>query len=177
MTAVVVPFRESDGKTRLGLGAAFARAMLADVLEAAKAVGPTVVARAAGGQGAAVAAELRRLTQGRILIVNADLPCATARDLFALLGSAPPGGIALVEAADGTTNALALAAPAQFRDVYGSGSAARFRAHADSLGVSSATVTVPNLADDVDTLDDLHRLEGRFGRHTAAALASLRDVA
>jgi len=177
MTAVVVPFREPDGKTRLGLGAAFARAMLADVLEAAKAVGPTVVAGAAGGQGAAVAAELNRIAREQTLIVNADLPCATARDLLALLGSAPPRGIALVEAADGTTNALALSAPAQFCDAYGPGSAARFRAHADSLGISCVTVTIPNLADDVDTLDDLQRLDGRLGRHTIGALASLRDVA
>jgi 2-phospho-L-lactate guanylyltransferase (CobY/MobA/RfbA family) len=177
MTAVVVPFRESDGKTRLGLGRAFALAMLADVLEAANPLGTTVIAGAAGGQGAAVAAELDRLGRQQILIVNADLPCATPHDLLALLGSAPLGGIALVEAADGTTNALALSAPAQFRDVYGPGSAARFRAHAESLGVSCVTVTIPNLADDVDTLDDLQRLEGRLGRHTAGALASLRDVA
>ena len=85
--------------------------------------------------------------------------------------------MALVEAADGTTNALALAASAQFRDLYGPGSAARFRAHARSLGVSCVTSTIPNLADDVDTLDDLQRLESRLGRHTAGALASLRDVA
>ena len=122
--------------------------------------------------------EPARVTErAKILVVNADLPCATPHDLLALLGSAPSGGMALVEAADGTTNALALSAAAQFRDAYGPGSAARFRAHAESLGVCCVTVTLPNLADDVDTLDDLHRLEGRLGRHTAGALASLRDVA
>ena len=38
-----------------------------------------------------------------------------ARDLLTLLGAMPEGGIALVEAADGTTNALALAAPSPVR--------------------------------------------------------------
>src|SRR5262245_61241601 len=135
--------------------------MVANVLEAAQAIGPTFVADAAGGQGSAVARELNRLAQGQILIVNADLPCATARDLLALLGAAPPGGIALVEAADGTTNALALAAPTQFIDLYGPGSAERFRTHWRALGVACVTATIPNLADDVDTLDDLDRFEGR----------------
>ena len=58
-----------------------------------------------------------------MLVVNADLPCAKARDLLTLLGALPEGGIALVEAADGTTNALALAAPHLFAPLYGPGSA------------------------------------------------------
>ena len=65
MTAVVVPFREAEGKSRLGLGPEFALAMLADVLEAAEAVGPPVLARGGEGQGVAVAATLERLRAGR----------------------------------------------------------------------------------------------------------------
>ena len=177
MVRVVVPFRALEAKRRLGLGPEFACAMLNDVLAAAEAVGPTVIAAGEGGQGAAVVAELHRLAPGPVLVVNADLPCATPRDLLALLGSAPPDGIALVEAADGTTNALALAGPGQFHDLYGPGSAERFRALARSLGAACVTAAIPNLAADVDMLEDLDRLEGRLGRHTAAALASLREAA
>jgi 2-phospho-L-lactate guanylyltransferase (CobY/MobA/RfbA family) len=177
MVRIVVPFRGLGAKTRLGLGPGFAQAMLADVVAAAEAVGEVRVATGTGGQGAAVAAELEQAPDGPVLVVNADLPCATPRDLLALLGSAPLGGMALIEAADGTTNALALAGPGQFLDLYGPGSAASFRAHAQDLGVGCATVTIPNLADDVDTAADLDRLEERLGPHTAAALASFAEVA
>ena len=49
----------------------------------------------------------------------------------------------------------------------------RFRAH-----TGAASVEIPNLADDVDTLDDLWRVEARLGAHTRFALAQLeRNVA
>ena len=114
MVRIVVPFRALGAKSRLGLGQEIGAAMLADVLEAASAVGEVTLAAGDGGQGVAVAGELERLPCAPVLIVNADLPCVTPRDLLALLGSAPPGGIALVEGADGTTNALALSKPVQF---------------------------------------------------------------
>jgi 2-phospho-L-lactate guanylyltransferase (CobY/MobA/RfbA family) len=178
MVRVVVPFREQGAKSRLGLGSEETRqtvvlAMLGDVLDAAAAVGTTIVALDEGGQGRAVAAELERLPDEPLLVVNGDLPCATPRDLLTLLGSAPPGGMALVEAADGTTNALALSSPRQFASLYGPGSAARFRAHAARLGADCITADIPNLADDVDTADDLERLEARLGRRTSAVVASL----
>jgi 2-phospho-L-lactate guanylyltransferase (CobY/MobA/RfbA family) len=178
MAGVVVPFRGPDGKSRLSqVGAAkseLALAMLADVLDAAAAIGPAMVARGETGQGAAVAAELERLPDEPVLVVNADLPCATGSDLLALLRSMPPGGMSLVEAADGTTNALALSSPSQFADLYGPGSAERFSAHAGRLGVRCVRADIPNLADDADTLEDLERLDGRVGRHTAAVLSTLR---
>jgi len=179
MARVVVPFREQGAKSRLVFGAAgthreVVRAMLGDVLDAAAAVGTPIVALDEGGQGRAVAAELERLPAEPVLVVNADLPCATPRDLLALLGCAPPGGLALVEAADGTTNALALSSPRHFASLYGPGSAARFRAHAARVGVDCVSADIPNLADDVDTAEDLERLEARLGRRTSAVLASLR---
>jgi len=97
--------------------------------------------------------------------VNADLPCVDARDLLALAGGVPEGGLALVAAADGTTNALALSAADRFRPVYGAGSADRFAALAPSRRLD-----VPNLVDDVDTLDDVARLRDRLGQHTRRAL-------
>lgn len=174
MAGVVVPFRGPGGKTRLGLGPELTRAMLDDVLEAASAVGQAVVAEGGGGQGAAVAAELERLPDLPVLVVNADLPCATPRDLLTLLGCVPLGGIAVVEARDGTTNALALSSPRQFASLYGPGSADRFRAHAARLGVGWVTADIPNLVEDVDTAEDLDRLEGRLGLRTRAVLESLR---
>jgi 2-phospho-L-lactate guanylyltransferase (CobY/MobA/RfbA family) len=178
MAAVVVPFRGPGAKSRLGGRAAdLAAAMLADVLAAAEAVGPTTVARAGGGQGPAVAAELAQLPEAPVLVVNADLPCATPRDLLTLLGSTPSGGIALVEARDGTTNALALSSPRQFAPLYGAGSAERFKEHARRLGIECATVPIPNLLEDVDTVDDLVGLEARVGTHTTAALSTLLTAA
>ena len=62
------------------------------------------------------------------LVVNADLPCATPRDLLALAGAVPDGGLALAVAADGTTNALAFTDESLFEPLYGPGSAERFAA-------------------------------------------------
>jgi len=148
--------------------------MFEDVFAAAEPVGEVVVADEPGGQGQAVEGALRRVESGPVLIVNADLPCARPRDLLTLLGALPEGGVALVEAPDGTTNALALAAPHLFAPLYGERSAERFLARAERLGVDAALAAIPNLADDVDTIADLERVADRLGEHTAAALEALR---
>ena len=162
MATLVVPFRNRSAKSRLG-APVLAQAMLEDVLEACAAVGETIVADRPGGQGAAVAEALADV-EGPVLVVNADLPCVTADDLRALLAATPPGGSALVEARDGTTNALSLSEARLFRPLYGPGSAARFRA------TGAVSVAVPNIRDDVDTLADLVRVRDRAGRRTRAAL-------
>src|SRR6185436_6038027 len=179
MPTVVVPFRRETAKQRLApapdeVRAALAQAMLEDVIAAGEQVGAVVVADEPGGQGQAVEGALRRVEPGPVLIVNADLPCARPRDLLTLLGALPEGGMALVEAADSTTNALALAAPHLFAPLYGEHSADRFLARAERLGVPAVLAAIPNLADDVDTIADLERLEGRLGTRTAAALEVLR---
>jgi 2-phospho-L-lactate guanylyltransferase len=180
MPTVVVPFRGESAKRRLAPApeddrATLAYAMLEDVLAACSVVaGRVAVASGGGGQGAAVEAELRRVDSGPVLVVNADLPAAQPRDLLTLLGALPEDGLALVAASDGTTNALALAAPHLFAPLYGPGSAERFLAHAERLGMPAAVAAIPNLVDDVDTLGDLERLEERLGPHTAAALDALR---
>ena len=171
---IVVPFRKPSAKSRLPAHArgALAQAMLDDVLAACRVVGDTRLATASGGLGPAVAAALDTVPYGTVLIVNADLPAVTPRDLWTLLGSIPPGGLALVAAADGTTNALALSSPSLFAPVYGPGSAERFAALAPSRRLD-----LPNLADDVDTLADLERLGERVGSHTRAALDERRAPA
>src|SRR3954447_20738708 len=179
MPTVVVPFRRETAKQRLPpapdeVRSALAQAMLEDVLAAAEPVGTVVLADEPGGQGQAVEGALRRVEPGPVLVVNADVPCARPRDLLTLLGALPADGIALVAAADGTTNALALAAPHLFAPLYGERSADRFLARAERVGVPAALAAIPNLVDDVDTLADLERLEGRLGERTAAALDALR---
>ena len=193
MATVVVPFRSSDPKRRLATlserdRVRLAEAMLADVLAAAGPVGRVLVvspeppAAADGvrhvpdphrGQGAAVRAALDAAAAdglpGPYLVVNADLPCATTRDLLALAGAVPDGGLALVAAADGTTNALAFSDERLFEPVYGPGSAERFAALGEAL-----LLDAPNLMDDVDTTGDLVRLGSRLGEHTRRVLAVLR---
>jgi 2-phospho-L-lactate/phosphoenolpyruvate guanylyltransferase len=189
MAAIVVPFRGAGGKQRLGPltddeREALALAMLGDVLGACAKVGETVVvtpddeaarvadeydARVIGdpgrGQGAAVAAALCDLA-GPVLVVNADVPCVRPDDLRRLSAATPVNGLALVAARDGTTNALGLSEPSLFAPLYGPGSAERFRAHGERLGVDVVPAEIPNLADDVDSIDDLRRLERRVGPRT-----------
>jgi 2-phospho-L-lactate guanylyltransferase len=196
VTTIVIPFAGVEGKTRLHASRrarrALSLAMLGDVLSAATAVGSARVVTAdqageatarehgaatvedpGGGQGLAVAAALDGLDAGPILVVNADVPCAVPADLRALLAATPAGGIALVEALDGTTNALSLSAPELFAQLYGADSAVRFRARAEELGLDAVSAVVPNLADDIDTVDDLERLQLRCGPRTQAALQDL----
>lgn len=196
MATVVIPFAGAEGKTRLHTSRRARRvlslAMLGDVLAACVAVGQArvvtsdsdgaelardagadVVEDPGGGQGAAVSTGLAGLEPGAMLVVNSDLPCAVPADLRALLAATPAGGLALVEALDGTTNAMSFSAADTFAPLYGRDSAARFRAHARELGLESVSVAVPNLADDVDTLDDLNRLHLRLGPRTQAALAEI----
>jgi 2-phospho-L-lactate guanylyltransferase len=196
VTTVVIPFAGIDGKTRLHASSRVRRdvslAMLGDMLAAARSIGDVrvvtrdadgaavgreadaeIVADPGGGQGAAVRAALEGLEPGAIVIANADLPCAQPDDLRALLAATPAGGVALVEASDGTTNALSLPAPAVFAPLYGADSARRFLAHARDLGLEAVSAAIPNLADDVDTLDDLQRLHLRLGPRLQMSLATI----
>ena len=137
--------------------------MLGDVLAAANSVGRTWVVSPdpiegadwirdpGGGQGAAVEAALREIGPGPVLVVNSDLPSVTADDLRVLHEAIPERGISLAPARDGTTNALGLSDTTLFAPLYGPGSAARFRAHAERF----VDVVRPGLRDDVDTPADV----------------------
>jgi 2-phospho-L-lactate/phosphoenolpyruvate guanylyltransferase len=196
MPTVVIPFAGAEGKTRLHsstrIRGALAHAMFCDVLaacvpigrtrvvtpddegaDAARDVGAEVVEDPGGGQGVAVQAGLEGVEPGGILVVNADVPCVVPHDLSSLLAATPAGGVALVEALDGTTNALSLPSPGAFAPLYGPGSSDRFRAHGAWLDLEVVSVALPNLADDVDTMDDLTRLQLRAGPRTQACLADL----
>jgi len=175
--AIVIPYR-GDAKRRVSppLRAAVAVAMLGDVVEAALGVGRVVVVTddasvvpagaevvsdPGGGLGEAVAAGIA-VVEGHVLVVNADLPAATTASLQQLASS----GLALVEARDGTTNALSLPDATAFAPLYGPGSAARFRAHAPFV-----TVRIPELEADVDADTDLESGAAQLGPRTRALLA------
>jgi 2-phospho-L-lactate guanylyltransferase len=193
---VVIPHAGTAGKTRLeldrGAREELSRAMLADVLAAAVAIGTTwvvtpdlaagaaareagatVVPDPGGGQGAAVEAALLQAGAGPVLVVNSDLPSLRAADLRALAQATPASGIALAAAEDGTTNALGLSDATLFAPLYGAESAARFQAHAAGSGLTAVSVTRPGLRDDADALADLVRLAPRCGPRTRACLAKL----
>ncbi len=196
MITVVIPFAGAEGKTRLHsstrVRGQLAQAMFRDVLAACVAVGPTrvvtpdaeameaageagaeAVPDPGGGQGAAVLAGLAGSEPGGFLVVNADLPCVVPQDLRSLVAATPAAAVGLVEALDGTTNALRLPSAEAFAPVYGPASADRFRAHAAGLGLDVVSAAIPNLADDVDTMDDLARLQLRAGPRTRSCLAEL----
>ena len=188
----MIPFR-AGGKRRLPseIRVDVALAMLGDVVEAAVELGATrvvtddpagrlvslelgaeAIGDPGGGQGAAVAAALGG-AGGVCLVVNADVPRVRPSDLGAL--AVPPrlGGVAIVEAADGTTNALGLPFAEAFRPLYGAGSAGQFRAHALALDLPVQDLGLPNLVDDVDTLADLERIGPHGGRRTRAMLEAI----
>ena len=193
MASVVVPFR-AGGKTRLpeAIRGEVALAMLGDVLEAATVCGDTrlvttdpaaalvaeslgveVVDDPGGGQGPAVAAALAGL-DGPCVVVNADVPRVRPSDLNALAVPARAGLVGLVEARDGTTNALSLPYAEAFLPLYGPGSAAQFRAHAHALGIEFDDLELRNLVDDVDTERDLERVGPDAGPRTRALLAVIQ---
>jgi 2-phospho-L-lactate/phosphoenolpyruvate guanylyltransferase len=189
---VAIPFR-AGGKSRLPeeIRSEVALAMLGDVVGAAVAVadvrvatadptgglvaselGATVVEDPGGGQGAAVLAALED-AQGICLVVNADLPRLRPSDLNALAMPPRLGKVAIVEASDGTTNALGLPLAEVFQPLYGPGSAGQFRAHAVALDLPFEDLALPNLVDDVDTLHDLQRVGSRAGPRTRAILEAI----
>jgi len=196
MTAIVVPFRGVSGKQRLDapgeLRAQLALAMLGDVVAACvetartlvvtsdpaaegvvAELGAEVVPDPGGGHGPAVAAALANLPDEPVLVVNADVPCVVPHDLRTLASAAELGAFGLVEARDGTTNALALPRPSAFAPLYGPGSAGRFREHAARIGLQAMAAAIPNLSDDVDTMADLEQLAYRAAPRTQAALGML----
>ena len=196
MATVVIPFAGAEGKTRLHSSArirrALAQAMFCDVLAACVVVGRTRVvtpdeagadaARDAGaevvadpgeGQGAAVQAAWRGSSRAPSSWSTPTSPascrtisglCSPRRRRAASRSSRRSTGRRTRSASRRPTPSRRCTAPA---------AADRFRAHAASLGVEAVSVALPNLADDVDTMDDLTRLQLRVGPRTQACLMEL----
>ena len=91
-----------------------------------------------------------------VAIVSADLPSLRAEEVEALLAATPERGIAIARALDGGTNAVSMRPPGLVRTHFGEpGSAA---VHA-ALGVDHVVLDLPGLAFDVDTPEDLARMQ------------------
>jgi 2-phospho-L-lactate guanylyltransferase len=98
----------------------------------------------------------------RVVILPADLPRLTPRDVE-LLAHAPKGTLAIAPDRHFTgTNALSLPLPAAqgFPFAFGEGSFAAHDAAAYALGLDIEVIESPGLARDLDTPDDLARLGG-----------------
>ena len=99
-----------------------------------------------------------------LLVLPADLPLLTVPDILALLEEGKPGvGISPDKARTGT-NALLLQPPGVLPFAFGPGS---FEAHlrlARERGLDVSVHDLPNLAFDLDTAEDLERVESLGGR-------------
>jgi 2-phospho-L-lactate/phosphoenolpyruvate guanylyltransferase len=116
------------------------------------------------GQSAAAAIGVRHaLAIGfeRALLVPGDTPLLDAADVDALLQRCErdPVGAAIVPDRHGTgTNALVLSPPDALQPAFGPDSRARHEQIARETGTSHRVETLPSLALDVDTPDDLAEL-------------------
>jgi 2-phospho-L-lactate guanylyltransferase len=96
------------------------------------------------------------VTEPLVAIVSADLPALRADEVEELLAATPERGIAIARALDGGTNAVSMRPPGLVVTHFGEpGSAA---VHAD-LGVDHVVLDLPGLAFDVDTPEDLARMQ------------------
>jgi 2-phospho-L-lactate/phosphoenolpyruvate guanylyltransferase len=96
------------------------------------------------------------VTAPLVAIISADLPSIRAEEVEELLTATPTQGIAIARALDGGTNAVSMRPPGIVRTHFGEpGSAA---VHA-GLGVDHVVLDLPGLAFDVDTPEDLARMQ------------------
>ncbi len=167
---VVVPFAAGRPKTRLADvldaddRASFARAMLADVLDAVEAAGrqPEVLATAPVDVDVRVTVDERSLTdavnavlaetEGPVAVVMADLALATGRVLRRLFGTA--GDVVVAPGRGGGTNALVVRHDG-FRVDYHGASYLDHLAAAREVGATVAEFDSHRLSTDVDEPADL----------------------
>jgi 2-phospho-L-lactate/phosphoenolpyruvate guanylyltransferase len=174
---VLVPLKRIDPKSRLADAlpleerVRLMRRLLAGVVSAAREAGVervTVVTglplkgyevwddRGLAWNDALFAAMAEVVTAPLVAVISADLPLIRADEVEELLAATPERGIAIARALDGGTNAVAMRPPGLVRTRFGEpGSAAVHTA----LGVPYAVVDLPGLAFDVDTPEDLTRMQ------------------
>jgi 2-phospho-L-lactate/phosphoenolpyruvate guanylyltransferase len=116
-----------------------------EVHEAARALGADVLDDGGRDLTGSVALALASHAHATgIVVLAADLPDVTADDVRELVANALP--LAIVAAADGTTNAIAACPPSAFRPSYGPGSAARH---------GGTRLRLAGIERDIDTPGDL----------------------
>jgi 2-phospho-L-lactate guanylyltransferase len=207
MRACLVPVKElSHAKERLAplLGRAgrrrLVRAMLADVLDAAKAsealdlvavvshddealtaardAGALPLKEPDGIWGLNAALEFARpqlQDASHLLVLPCDVPLLTTADIASLLDAvARAPSVALVPSANGGTNALAISPPDLIAFRFGRRSASTHEEEALRAGANFRRLDLPRLALDVDTPVDLLALASRARKgHTADLLRTL----
>lgn len=100
----------------------------------------------------------------RVLLAPGDCPLLRVEELDALLGRArPQPSVVVIPDRHGEgTNGLLLDPPDAIEPSFGPGSHARHLALAAEAGVIAVSETVPSLALDIDTPDDIQALAARF---------------
>jgi 2-phospho-L-lactate/phosphoenolpyruvate guanylyltransferase len=174
---VLVPLKRIDPKSRLADAlpleerVRLMRGLLTGVVSAAREAGVervTVVTglplkgydvwddRGLAWNDALAAAMAEVVTAPLLAVISADLPLIRADDVEDLLAATPERGIAIARALDGGTNAVAMRPPGLVRTRFGEPGSAALHA---ALGVPHVVVDLPGLAFDVDTPEDLTRMQ------------------
>jgi 2-phospho-L-lactate guanylyltransferase len=91
-----------------------------------------------------------------VAFVSADLPLLRAEEVEELVEATPERGIAIARALDGGTNAISMRPPGLVRTHFGERRSAAVHA---ALGVDNVVLDLPGLAFDVDTPEDLVRMQ------------------
>jgi 2-phospho-L-lactate/phosphoenolpyruvate guanylyltransferase len=128
----------------------------------AHAHGARVIRDAEQGHNAAARIGLRealRLGADRALLVPGDCPALDSAELDQLLSRSGGESVIIVPDRHGTgTNALLITPPGALDPSFGPASCQRHVALAEAAGIAHAVVTVPSLALDIDTPEDLDAL-------------------
>ena len=96
------------------------------------------------------------------LIIHADIPLITRREIIEFLDHAAGYSVALAPSKEGTgTNALLMQPPGVIRPLFGRDSLQRHLALADRQGVSHRVIRAIGISFDVDEPKDLRRLMHR----------------
>jgi 2-phospho-L-lactate guanylyltransferase len=132
---------------------------------------------AAPGYRAAVQSELigaASIGTDAVLIVPADVPGLTARDVETLLAVLANAEVVLVPGVDGGTSALGLRPPTAIPVAFGPNSGWLHRRLAEVSGRRLRELALSSLAVDVDTLEDLDAAARVAGPATARVIESIR---
>ena len=109
---------------------------------------------------------------GSVLVIPGDIPLLTASELEAIYAAAPPAGTVLAPSRDGRgTNAVLRNPASLFPLRFGSDSFQPHLAAARATGFPVATLSLPGIALDVDTPQDLAALVAAPGERRSQRLA------
>lgn len=112
-----------------------------------------------------------------VLVVPADLPTLAPSLVDEVIQALPqPKGMAIVPSAEGGTNALALRPPQAIPFRFGPKSFTAHRREAVARGIPTVVLRLETLAYDVDSPQDLLRLEGAQGAHHTLALIKSLNI-